>query len=103
MIVALILLVVIVHQGATNSNQYCQSDACPDRLPNVGCGCKASTYGPQCKDRNARNIILDDKLKTLLLEQHNTRRNLVACGDVKPHPPAAKMIELVSDVVYVGK
>ncbi|KXJ70727.1 hypothetical protein RP20_CCG022650 [Aedes albopictus] len=96
MIVALVfLLVAAVPKNTANSDKYCQSDSCPDsRLKNVGCGCTAATYGLQCKDRNAHKTNLDDRLKTFLLDKHNTARNLLACGNVKPHPAAAKMIEL---------
>ncbi|XP_062550445.1 antigen 5 like allergen Cul n 1-like [Armigeres subalbatus] len=94
MVISLVLLAVMVHLGASESDKYCQSSACPGALPNVGCGCKESTYGPLCDGKNAQKIDLDDKLKALILDEHNVRRNALACGTIKPHPPAAKMIEL---------
>lgn len=97
-IVFAILTVTLHRGGASNGDKYCEKDACPDGLRNIGCGCDSSSYGDRCAGRNARKIKLDGKLKALVVREHNVRRNMVACGSVKPHPPAARMTEVVTCV-----
>ncbi|XP_065087710.1 antigen 5 like allergen Cul n 1-like [Ochlerotatus camptorhynchus] len=92
------LLAVTLHKGgASNGDKYCGKDVCPEGLRNIGCGCDSSSYGVRCAGRNARKIKIDGKLKALVIEKHNMWRDMLACGSVKPHPPAARMTEVTWD------
>lgn len=102
-IVLAILTSAALHQGgASKEDKYCTKDACPEALSqkplrNIGCGCDGSSYGVRCAGRNARKIKLDGQLKALVIREHNVRRDMLACGSVKPHPPAARMTEVTWD------
>lgn len=92
------ILIVALHQGyANNGDKYCGKGFCPEGQKHIGCGCDSSSYGAQCAGKNARKLVLDDKLKALVLKEHNARRDILACGSAKPHPPAARMTEMVWD------
>ncbi|XP_055625099.1 antigen 5 like allergen Cul n 1-like [Toxorhynchites rutilus septentrionalis] len=100
-----LMIVLLVNSGcrATNhARDYCQKDVCPGGKPNIGCHCgpktkAASAYGSQCSGKHAHKIVVDSKLKNLILREHNMRRNLIACGSVAPYPAAAKMTEVTWD------
>lgn len=92
------VLTVALHQGdASNEDKYCGEDACPGGQQNIGCGCDSSSYGPQCAGKNPSKIKLDGTLKALVLKEHNTRRDMLACGSVAPHAAAARMSEVTWD------
>ncbi|XP_058831175.1 antigen 5 like allergen Cul n 1-like [Topomyia yanbarensis] len=85
---------------AVSDDEYCRKEICPDGKQNIGCGCnsKAKTpYGAQCAGKNPRQISVKGKLRSLILREHNSRRNAIACGQVAPYPPAAKMFEVLWD------
>lgn len=103
LITIIAVVAVAVLKLGSCEDYYCRSDICPEKLPNIGCACgpnpikaKAS-FAPQCANKNPQRVALDNKLKSLVLREHNSRRSLVACGRVSPFPPAAKMTELTWD------
>ncbi|XP_055531206.1 antigen 5 like allergen Cul n 1-like isoform X2 [Wyeomyia smithii] len=101
--VALFLLctaLVLQIDLSREADKYCRKDSCPDAERNIGCGCGSQTktsYGSQCAGKRPRKVTIDSRLKSLILREHNTRRNSIACGLVIPHQPAAGMPEVLWD------
>lgn len=72
---------------------YCNPDLCESGVSNIGCGA-TNELSSDCVD--AKKYTFDDKLKKILLEEHNKYRNQVAKGELDWLPKAANMVTMVS-------
>ncbi|XP_058457802.1 antigen 5 like allergen Cul n 1-like [Malaya genurostris] len=100
----LLLIALALNVGytseATSDDNYCRKETCPGGKIHIGCDCSSKaklSYGPQCTGKNPRKITVDKKMRSLILRKHNSQRNSIACGQITPYPPAARMFEVLWD------
>uniref|UniRef100_A0A1I8MUB2 Venom allergen-1 n=1 Tax=Musca domestica TaxID=7370 RepID=A0A1I8MUB2_MUSDO len=74
--------------GSTNAN-YCASNLCPAGVKHVACKNKGNFYKSCPKD--ATMIRIGPKLRNLIVNVHNKRRNRIAGGKVSKFRPACRM------------
>ncbi|EDS41254.1 venom allergen 5 [Culex quinquefasciatus] len=81
---------------------YCNPDLCESGVSNIGCGA-TNELSSDCVD--AKKYTFDDKLKKILLDEHNKYRNQVAKGELDWLPKAANMVTMDwdDDLAYLAE
>uniref|UniRef100_A0AAG5D352 Venom allergen-1 n=1 Tax=Anopheles atroparvus TaxID=41427 RepID=A0AAG5D352_ANOAO len=95
------IFVVVVVSGIFGSLQaqtdYCTTSYCKAPRVNVGCNPPPLTGGPSCTGKTPNAIEMTGALKTLILNEHNTRRSQLATGNLAPFAAAKRMPTLSWD------
>uniref|UniRef100_A0A1S4GS49 Venom allergen-1 n=1 Tax=Anopheles gambiae TaxID=7165 RepID=A0A1S4GS49_ANOGA len=94
-ILASLLLIGLI--DSIYSIDYCTANLCSSGIPNVGCNPPPLSGGPQCFGRSPVVVPITASLRSLILDQHNSRRSLIATGRLSPFFPARRMPTLVWD------
>ncbi|XP_001865174.2 antigen 5 like allergen Cul n 1 [Culex quinquefasciatus] len=81
---------------------YCNPDLCESGVTHIGCNAK-NELSSECVE--ASKFTFDDKLKKVLLDEHNNYRNQVAKKELKWLPRASNMVRMDwdDDLAYLAE
>ncbi|XP_053697166.1 antigen 5 like allergen Cul n 1-like [Sabethes cyaneus] len=84
------------------SQDYCDTELCDQGVAHIGCNAKTE-LSSACKDGS--KYTFDDKLKKILLDEHNNYRNQVAKGELDWLPSASSMVRMDwdDDLAYLAE
>lgn len=90
MFYSFLVIWVIVHSAQSQNRKYCDRSLCRGR-PHIGCPGNARRSCPA----DAREIVMSNNMKSMILRMHNLGRNVLAGGRVRGLPSARQMPTLV--------
>ncbi|KAI9589994.1 antigen 5 like allergen Cul n 1-like [Glossina fuscipes] len=95
MIAIIIFLCFIPIIFALTTINYCSPSLCERGVKHIGCN-HDGKFAPTCP-ANHSIINIDDKMKEIILDLHNEKRNYIAGGSDRIHTPACRMATMQWD------
>ncbi|XP_019893280.2 antigen 5 like allergen Cul n 1 [Musca domestica] len=86
----LITLLTTAEYLSVAANKYCKSALCPAGARHIACKRQPGKFYASCP-KNAAMVPIGKKLKSLIVNVHNKRRNYIAGGNVAKFRPACRM------------